>query len=106
MTYKYGVIVQDLFKIRFLAILIKITSMSKTALLGDSSVKGLCIICDGFLGKCRFYGVGGMRADGVNQRVLSELMVFHPETVFVCVLVETTSVLIPVQDRLSRISSK
>lgn len=37
----------------------------------------------GVPGECRFYGVGGMRADNVNQRVLLELMDFHPETVFV-----------------------
>lgn len=61
--------------------------MSKTALLRDSYVKRLGRFCDGFLGisgECRFYGVGGMRADSVIQRVLCELMDFHPETVFVC----------------------
>lgn len=62
-------------------------SLLRTALLGDSYIGRLGRFCGGFLGvpgECRFYCVGGMRADSVDQRVLRALMEFQPETVFVC----------------------
>lgn len=60
--------------------------MLRIALLGESYVKKFGRFYDGFLGvhvECRFYGVGGMRADRMGQRVGCELIEFHTETVCV-----------------------
>ena len=76
--------------------------MAKTALFGDSYIKRLNRFCDNFLGvpgECRFYGVGGMRADNPHQEVLKSCIDFQPDAVF-CVLVEMILVLSPVQGRL------
>ena len=62
--------------------------MAKTALFGDSYIKRLNRFCDNFLGvpgECRFYGVGGMRADNPHQEVLKSCIDFQPDAVFLCI---------------------
>ena len=59
--------------------------MAKTALFGDSYIKRLSRFCDNFLGvpgESRFYGVGGMRVDNLNQEVLKSCVDFQPDVVF------------------------
>ena len=61
--------------------------MAKVALFGDSYIKRLSSYCKGFLGipgDCRFYGVGGMRADSPNNEPLRQLIRFQPDTVCIC----------------------
>lgn len=56
--------------------------MAKIALFGDSYIKRLGKYL-GVPGECRFFGVGGMRADRPHQEVLNQLLEFQPDTVFV-----------------------
>ena len=61
--------------------------MSKIALFGDSYIKRLEKFCGGFLGipgDCRFYGVGGMRADNPHEGLLREMLCFKPNALFIC----------------------
>lgn len=60
--------------------------VAKMALFGDSYIKRLGKYCDLFLGvpgECRFFGVGGKRADRPHQEVLNQLLEFQPDTMFV-----------------------
>ena len=56
--------------------------MAKIALFGDSYIKRLGKYLE-VPGECRFFGVGGMRADRPHQEVLNQLLEFQPDTVFV-----------------------
>lgn len=56
--------------------------MAKIALFGDSYIKRLGKYL-GVPGECRFFGVGGKRADRPHQEVLNQLLEFQPDAMFV-----------------------